>query len=439
MSFGFRANLEEMESAPRDERTVRYRTTSWLAEGRTFFCFVIASVLFHWKVLLTHQFSFLTAYEGVNQAYSWYQFILSSFRSGKIPVWDPFTFSGHSFIGEMQTGAFYPGNFILALVPFNRNGLFSPAAYHAYVALTHAVAGYLMFRLIRRFGLGWFAGFLAGITFAFGQYIVSIPGWPHLLESAIWLPAVFELLLMAWRERKPARALLKAGFSGILLGVAVLAGGLHLVIMDGIVVFSAGCYLWLQSRRPQTDNLVLRIGGAGILVVTGTVLVAALGTSCIQLLPSTEYSHLSYRFLGAAATPASQRIPYAYLENDHLWPYSFLMFLFPEGFGGNTGTGEVISPYIGVFPILLAAIGIWWRREDSWCRYFAGLALASFIYAMGSFSWLHGLGYALIPDLWLAREASRFTYLASFSLVILSAFGAEALFNSFENGLLPGG
>ena len=35
--------------------------------------------------------------------------------------WDPFTFSGYSFVGEMQTGAFYPRyTFFLAIPEWSK-------------------------------------------------------------------------------------------------------------------------------------------------------------------------------------------------------------------------------------------------------------------------------------------------------------------------------
>ncbi len=71
-------------------------------------CLAIIGVLFYWKFLLTHQYSILCGYEGVNQAYSWYNFIASSIKAGDWPTWDPNVYSGRAFAGEMQTAAFYP-------------------------------------------------------------------------------------------------------------------------------------------------------------------------------------------------------------------------------------------------------------------------------------------------------------------------------------------
>ncbi len=148
----------------------------------------------------------------------------------------------------------------------------------------------------------------------------------------------------------------------------------------------------------------------------------------VQLFPSLEYSPSAYRFLGAAgALPANQKIPYADLSDQFL-PHGIALLVVPFAFNGNAGEGEDASPYIGVFPLLAAVIGIrrFWRNR--WIRYLAGLAVAAFLFTLGNFSWLHGVLYAVVPQLWNLREASRMVYVEDFALVILAAHGVEALF-----------
>jgi hypothetical protein len=74
-------------------------------------------VLLYWKLVLSDQFSLITTSEPVNQAYSWFTFQVRTLHSGNLPIWDPFIFAGRSFPGEMQTGAFYRLNWLLALFP----------------------------------------------------------------------------------------------------------------------------------------------------------------------------------------------------------------------------------------------------------------------------------------------------------------------------------
>ena len=388
---------------------------------------LLATLLFNWKTLLTHQFSLLTEWEGVNQGYAWYNFWISSIQHGTWPIWDPFTFSGNTFAGEMQTAAFYPVHLLLALAPFNRNGMFSPQLYNIYIALGHFAAACFMFALVREFGLSRIAAFLAGICFSLGGFVARM-GWPHQLDSSMWLPVIFLFLLRALRSETLRDALVRSSLAGLGLGMSILAGGLHVAIMEVLAVttaagwygFAAGCGK-LRVGKTRWINLGL---------IVGVIVAIGVAAGAVQLLASTEYSSRALRFLGMPEVPTvtgNHRIPYRGIQ-DGLWPWSFLMVLFPTGFSSNGGPGEVINPYFGVFPLLLAIIGIAKNWTNLWVRYFAGIAVAAFLYSMGAFSLLHGVLYAVVPFLSMAREAGRFLFLANFGLAILAAFGVESLF-----------
>ena len=393
--------------------------------GRTYICVVIGiTVLFYWKILLTHQFSLLTGYEAANQAYSWFTFWISSIRHGSWPLWDPYTFSGHIFSGEMQTGSFYPFYLLMALVPPTREGLLSPTVYHAMIVFAHVLAAWFMVRLARGFGLTNFSGLIAGICFSLGGFLSRLPGWPHLLNSGIWLPAIFFYLIRATRAEQVGRVVVNSSFAGLALGLSILAGGLHLSIMQAIGVLTATVYHFWRTRLAENRQ---SIWGRGILIVFVVGFVAS-ASGAVQLLPSMEYSSHALRFLSATVTlPATKKIPYYYL-NDQLYANGFFNFIFAFAYGGQVGSGEVLNPYFGVFPLFLAGIGIWKRWQHHWVPYLTGLALAAFIYSLGAVSLLNGILYVVTPYLWLAREAPRFIYLADFCLAILAAFGAEIVF-----------
>ena len=160
---------------------------------------LVVTVLFYWKILLTNQFSLLTGYEAVNQAYSWFSFWVRSIQQGAWPLWDPYTYSGHIFSGEMQNGSFYPLYLPLALFRLNRYGLLAPALYHAMFVASHFLGAWFMFRLVRELELSDFAAIVAGICFSMGGFLGHIPEWPHLLNSGIWLPLIFLLLRRAMK------------------------------------------------------------------------------------------------------------------------------------------------------------------------------------------------------------------------------------------------
>lgn len=377
---------------------------------------LLLTALYYWNILFTTQFSLLTNPEAGRQVYPWLHFWIASIQHRTLPLWDPYTFSGHAFAGEMQTAAFYPLHLLLALVPLGRNPGVLARLYEYWFVVSHFLGACFMFALVRDFGLRRLAAIVAAISFALGGFL-AVSAWPHLFESAIWLPLILLFLLRALRADQMRRALLNAAAGGLALGLAILAGGLHIAIMEAVIVVIAAAFGGLcrsGSRRWTLPALALT-----------AVASVAFCTGAVQLFASLEYGRLALRWIGGAiALPATEKIPYAYLV-DRFLPQGLVCFLIPRA--QNLGQGEAMPAYLGVFPFLAAVIGIWKCWSRPWVRYFTGLAVAGFCYALGPLSLLHGLGYALVPGLWTAREAERFIFLPYFALAVLAAFGVEAL------------
>jgi len=403
----------------------------WKTRTKTLVLLLLITILFYWKILLTQQFSLLTGWEEVSQGYSWFQFCVHALREGHLPVWDPFTYSGHNFAGEMQTSGFSPFNVLLALVPFGTHGAMSPQVYNWLFAILHFLGLGFMFALAREFGLSRLSSLIAGMCFSLGGFVSRI-GWPDMLQSAIWLPVVFLFLLRALRTPVLRRCLLNASLAGLAMGMTVLGGRVHMVIMEGIVVVTAiAFYCWQRPGHPHEDPAPAGLREPSrlqrALMILVLTVITAFGIGAIQLLPSIAYSPTALRGLGAHNAVGNQKIPYAYLSDHYALPHGIACLLVPYGFGGAGGWNEFLNPYIGVFPLLLVVIAIWKSWKNPWVRYLFFLALAAFLYSFGPFSPLHGILYALVPELWIMREASRMLYLADFALALLAAFGAELL------------
>ena len=325
----------------------------------------------------------------------------------------------------MQTAVFYPLNLLLALVPLNRNGLFSPALFHLLYSLTHFAAAYFTYLLARELELDQFPAILCGLCFSLGGVLSRFSDWAHMLQSGIWLPLIFLFLLRALKAERLRTSAYQSLLCGLCLGLSILAGGLHLVILQGLVVISAAIFYNWDARRSQRIRAMAAIS---------IVFVTAFAAGSVQLLSSMEYSRISYRYLGNAMVSASERIPYAYLS-DRLFPHGILDLITPAAFDGQSGSGEVINAYLGVLPLILAGIGVWKYWGIRWVRYLAGLACISYLYCLGSISLLHGLIYALIPFLWIAREAPRALYLVDFALALLCGFGTQFLLTARPENL----
>jgi hypothetical protein len=391
---------------------------------------LVATFLFFWKLTLTSQFSTLMWPESANQAYSWYNFTARSIQQGTFPLWDPYTAAGRTFVGGMETGLFYPLKAILYFWPIGPSGLFSQRAFHYFYVLSHFLAACFIFLLARELGLAAFPSFVASLCFSFGGFMSNI-AWPDMLDSAIWLPLVILFLVRALKSPQKSQAILLACSGGLFLGISVLGGRIHIVMMEAIAVLSVTCYLTWRRVRDVSDAQVRRSLWKRAIAVVSILAAISIMLGAVQLLPSVEYSGLANRFVGGSASPpANQKLAYYDLKAEELWPRAIMALLIARPFpDGDIGTGGGFGPYFGVLPFFLVLIGVWQNWDNLWVRYLSGVAVAVFFYTLGSFSFLHGLLYATVPYLWIAREAARFTYLMHFSTAILAGFGVQTLFN----------
>src|SRR5205085_2473028 len=146
---------------------------------------------------------------------------------------------------------------ILALAPFNHNGVLPPQLYHQYFAFTHFLAACFMFALIRELGLSRFAAVVAGVCYSLGGFLARM-GWPHMLESSIWLPLAFLLLSRSAKAERLGRSLKYASGAGLIVGISILAGGFHVVIVQGLILVSGAAYS--AFARPDDSGLARREG-----------------------------------------------------------------------------------------------------------------------------------------------------------------------------------
>ncbi len=387
----------------------------------------LTMIVFHWKTVLTDQFTSIVGFEGVNQTYAWLHFWVRSVWSGHMPLWDPYVFGGRPFTEEMA--GYYPVRLLFALVPLNRNDLISPHFYHEYLAFTRFLAACFMFALLREFQRSRFASFIGACAFSMGGVLGRLP-WPQYMESCVWLPAIFLFLLRALRSEQRGRALAQASIGGLCMGMSVLTGGVQFAMIQGIFLAAAVAYYAAVHRKSSgaalTGGLPSRLTAYwprefSILCV---IVLAGLGIGAVQLLPSFEYGHLSIRSISGGWLPTDQKIPYDRLVHG-MWPQSIISSIFPVGevMGGE----EPWPHYIGALPLFLAVIGIWKCWGNLWVRFLVVLALITFAYSLGEFSVLFGVLYAVVPFLWMARGAARFVYLISFAFAVLSAFGLDSL------------
>jgi hypothetical protein len=383
--------------------------------------------------------------------YPLYHFAARSLRAGRIPLWNPYLYSGAPFVADIQSGVFYPLNLLAFLlapqVTYRTMELLAVA--HFFLA---GASMYLCLRFLRREGrISRLAALAGAVAFMFSDLFITHFGNLNLIAVAAWLPLIFLCYHRALADRDVGWALGAA----LTLGVAALAGHiqplLHILLLLGfyllyriilalrLVLSSrlgrvAAWVEWPKVYRNQGVSKPRRIetdGPRAVLTLVGLaafVLVLGLGLAALSLLPAYEMTQLTRR----------AQISYPEASQYSLPPAELVGLLIPGMLG--RGVQKYWAPwprvevgYIGVFPLVLAFLALLLRR-DRLTRFFAGLAVLALILALGGYAILHGWLYRWVPAFDQIRAPARFIYLLDFALAALAALGLDLLLHPLAKG-----
>ncbi len=366
-------------------------------------------VLFHWKLTLTRQYTWLENPDMANLVLPWLQFQAGEWRHHHFPLWDPNSWFGQPLIGQGQPGAAYPLNWLLFLAPL-KNGWLRDSALNWYYVLVRYLAALSAYALARDLNRTRIASILAGCVYALGGYVAATPA-PQMVNGAVWTPLVFLFLFRAARGDRPwANAFL----SGFFLGVGWLAG--HHQMNLYVSMAAVGMWIWLCVREGKLNRTMLKLAAASLAI--------AVLASAFQTLPMAEYGRLAVRFSGPPdPLRFNQTVPYSVLEQYSLRPLGILGTFIP-------GLQKGANAYIGIVALSLAVLGAIRGRRESQVRWLAALSIAGILFSLGPNGLLNGMLYAITPMLDKARMPGAGTVVFAVGIAPLAAYGLDLLKDS---------
>ncbi|MBN3032865.1 MAG: YfhO family protein [Candidatus Saganbacteria bacterium] len=331
-------------------------------------------------------------------------------KAGHLPLWDPYIFCGFPLLATLQIGFFYPLTLIYYLMPFN-------LAFNYYIILHYFLAACFMYALLRHFRLGRRAGFFGGLVFAFSGYLLSVSNMNTSLSSVIWLPLA---VLFFDKLINSSFVIRHSSFIWLVLVLALMFLGGEPTIFYVTLWFLA-CYALVFAGAKLKSLAAL--GGAALL---------ALALIAVQLFPFAELSRFSDRLILTGFDIVSFR---------SFPPRELLTFIFPYFFGnaaqlggytegllGKTYQDWLISPYLGVLPLLMA---LWAGRRRLNVFLWSAAALALLL-AFGYYTPVYKLAYRLVPGVSLIRFPVKYLFLTTFCLSWLAALGFERLLERYD-------
>jgi len=350
--------------------------------------FLILLVIFFHKIIFTGQTYFVR--DTLIQEFPWKTFAAEQIKSGKIPLWNPYTYSGMPFLANMQSAVFYPPNILFYFLPF-------VSAYKLYILFHFFLAGFFMYLLMKDFRVNEDAAFVSGFIFAFNGYLLTRIEFLSVLGASVWLPATFLLL----------RRCLKAGDNiknvillGIVFAVQFFAGHPQ-VLLYGIFL--------LLFYAVVNDIRRGRIKALTALAVSGLIAVLI---SAVQLIPSLEFFLHSTRAGG---------LDYGIVSENSLSLKHLLNFFNPFlKYHHNFWT---FACYVGILPVLFSLLSFFRGRKI--VLFFGAIFLLTIFFAAGKFNPFLKVFYNFVPLFRLFRHPAVILYLSVFSLSVLAGFGLD--------------
>jgi hypothetical protein len=323
-------------------------------------------------------------------------------RYSQLSLWTPLILSGMPLASNQLAMLFYPPNLLCLFLPANAllNGLFVAHIFWAGAGL------YLFMR--QGLATSVTASFIAALSFMFsGKLLAHVAaGHASLVGALAWLPWALLCTHLALSKRKLLYSLL----AGVILA---LQATLHtqILIYTAYTLLAYALFELLTAPRQRDAPLLSVKSLQPVVPLLVSIPLTFLLVGAIQILPLIEMMGHSNRFLNLGEASAFSLS----------WLALLVGLLLPTGQGGH----EMVI-YLGLVPLSLAPLA-WRRRGDHRVLFFVGLAVFSFLFALGSHTPLFGLCYYLLPGFRWLRTPARAWFLLALATAVLAGYGFDAL------------
>lgn len=257
----------------------------------------------------------------LRQLYPWKTLVVEQLSKGKLPLWNPYNFSGSPLLANFQSASLYPPNIFYFFFT-------GPVAWTILTILQPLLGTLFAYWYGRSLGLSRLASWFTGTSFAFGSFMTVWIEYNTIGHVIVWLPlALFAIERLRMKPQRRFVALLV-----IALTMPFIAGHPQLAVY--LFLF---CCLYLWFRFPQAPKKLWLF------------IFAPLAISAAQIVPGLELLSLSAR----------SSLPYETLIHKILiQPWQLVMLAVPDFFGNpatrtywptDTYVGKVTS--IGLVPL----------------------------------------------------------------------------------------
>ncbi len=314
--------------------------------------------------------------------------------AGRLPLWNPYAYTGTPFLGNPQTATLFPLTWLSWALP-------AALALTLPSVLKLVAAGLAMYWFLRVLALAPIAAFIAAAGYMLSSTMIAWLPWT-LATTLVFLPLLFALVERLARGPQPR-------------GVALLALAVGLDVLAGYPQATMHAFLatgaWALTRAPWPRR------PTGFIVAVATAFALGAALAAAQIIPAVDYVRESavYAYRSQWTPPLAVPVRAA------------ITALMPYFFGTGPATWSqwqfgVTSVYVGLVPwMALPLAALAWRRAPT--RFFAALTA---VVAAVHFGAPLVSALATVPGLALSNNL-RLMPLLAFAVCTLGALGLDAV------------
>lgn len=330
----------------------------------------------------------------IGQIYPWKNFTIETWKSGEIPLWNPYSFSGTPHLANYQSQVFSPTNLLYFFLPFLD-------AWSIQILLQPLLAGIFMYLYMQSIKASRSASLLSSLSFMFCGFITTWMAYGTLAYAILYLPLGLYAVERYLRKRD-------------VVSLVTLAISICFSFFSGH--FQTSIYMYGTVIVYILWNFIFARNIKDTLILLGTSF-SGLFLSFPQIIPSIEFYQNSIR---EQIVQKMEVIPWEYLPTR----------IAPDFYGNPVTRNDWFGHYAewnsygGIIPFFLSFFAIS-RKINRRIWFFVLLFIISILLSFDTF--LADLMVHLRIPLLSTSAASRIIVLSSISIGVLGGLGFDKL------------
>lgn len=342
-------------------------------------------------------------FDTIRQIYPWKIFSINAIRSGEIPLWNPYSFSGTPLLANFQSSVFYPFNLFYFI-------LNEKIAWSILVFIQPLLTSFFTYFFLREIGITKKSSIFASIAFSYSLFMSVFLEYNIIGQTFLWL----SLLLFIFEKLLKKISIFRIFSFSLVFMFSFFAG--HIQIFGFVFLFTV---IYAIFRLIIINwNKVKKITFFFFFLF---LTILSIGTISIQLFPTLELINLSAR--------TTQNYNFL-LEKLLIQPLQLVLFISPDFFGNPATRNYVLSDsypgnalYIGLIPFIFSFFSIFLIKKSQFIKFFIGISLFLLFFLVRTP--LSEVFYLMNIPFFSTGSPTNSIFLLSFCLIVLSAFGLD--------------